>query len=333
MRKVLSLFIAVVLFVSCIGCSKTSFTYTELSPEENLSSSEEEIFSSTLEEIPSTDPFVFTLDYTILPEDQLVYLENEDAVSEWKQLVQAICNGLSFVEFTDMSKYPAVSHILEKSLYADLVTLSSDGTCLFIEYSEKNSIEAITSSVTSLFTEALGTEHNSFETLISLYKTAASFEYKDNADYSLYRTLSEHSGNAEEIAAALQYMLTQAGFTSYIASYTSTTISHAWVIAEISGNLYHFDPVFESTATNGHGLSYFGMSDKTHAAALGRDIYIIGLHSLAEEHTDLCTSNTLELLFTDATQYTLDTQTHTISVCYGFDTEKQTEFHTEAFTN
>ncbi len=334
MRKVLPLFIAAAVFIFVTGCGKTTFTYTDLSPVESSSTLQESVVSEnpSATESPAA-PFVFTPDHTRLPIDQQEHLINEEATGDWNTLIHAICENHAFTEFTDYSKFQTLTRILETSPYADLVTLELDDDCLFIEYSDICSLDTLDSSLTALFTESLSTKHNTLETLISLYRVAASFKYEESTDFSLYRTLVERKGNAEEIAGALQYMLTQAGFKAYTAEYSSLSIDHFWVIAEINGDFYHFDPVFESSATNGQGLSYFGMSDTAHAAAIGDDIYSVGFLSLSEQRSDMCPSNTFDLLFSNATQYQISPNNHTITVQYGFSASPSTEFSTEAFTN
>lgn len=333
MYKVISLLTAAAFLLLFTACDSPPITYTDLSPSESEFSSTTSYTSSTpvKNEVHIDEPYVFTPDHTKIPTDQLEYLEAKNSVSEWKALVNAICSGASDMAYPGDEQFEAVSHVLKASPFADSILLEFNDDRVCFEYIETETIESFNSSLSAVFTESLGTGYNALETLISLYRTAASFKYEDHTEYSLCRTLCEQSGNSKEIAAALQYMLTQAGFRAYIA-YENSSINHNWVIAEIGGVFYHFDPVFEAAVTNGQGLSYFGMSDAAHAAATGSNFYSMGFQTSAEQYENMCPSNTLDQLFSNATQYQLDTHTNKIILQYGFKEDSPTVFSTEAFT-
>ena len=74
----------------------------------------------------------------------------------------------------------------------------------------------------------------------------------------------EKEGGCAEFAAALSYLFNQNGIPAQVASGTAGDSEHFWVIAELGGKSYHFDPTFENSATGGLGLSYFGTVSYTH---------------------------------------------------------------------
>jgi len=328
MRKVFHLFILSVLLLLFASCGKGSITFTDLTPP---SSEAQASFSPTETPLPSAEPYVFAADLSLLPTDQAEHLAANDAADAWESLTDAILNVRTSVELNREEALRPVMDVFERSPFADIATLESDGTRIRITYSAACSAEALKDAVESLLNGSLSAEHDHLETLLSLYQTAAQFQYADTSSPSLYRTLAERKGSSEEISMALQYLLTQAGFKARLA-YASSA-DHYWVIAEVDGSTYHFDPVFEAAATNGLGLSYFGMSDATHAASIGSSDYTVGLGASAEQHNDLCSSTTLDELFSDVTAWELDLSAHTIAVQFGFETDGTTEYSTKAFGN
>ncbi|MBP3704854.1 MAG: hypothetical protein J6I98_04885, partial [Clostridia bacterium] len=143
----------------------------------------------------------------------------------------------------------------------------------------------------------------------------------------------EKKGGAKEFAAVLQYLFTQAGITAYLTESSAAGTTHWWVIAELDGNLYHFDPLFENSATGGLGLSYFGLSDKAHEYAGCNAVYTTGFSSLAQKQSSLCPESLADGLFTDVTGWEFDVLSHQLSLLYSGSEEFLTTVDTRTLTS
>ncbi len=328
MRKVISLAVLSALFLLFTSCGEDLITFTDLTPP---SAETPASAGPTDTPLPSVEPRAFTADPTLLPADQAEYLAANDAADTWKSLTDAILNMRSSVELNQEDVLLPILNVFEHSPFSDIAVLDPDGTRIDITYSGAHSVEELNASVESLLNGSIGAGHNYLETLLSLYKTVAQFQYADTSSPSLYRTLAEQKGSAEEISTAFQYLLTQVGYKAQLAYAPSA--AHYWVVVEVDGNHYHFDPVFEAAATDGLGLSYFGMSDMAHAASIGSSGYTVGFGDLAENTTGLCTFDTFDALFSNVTAWEADLSSHTVAVQFGFEADSTTEYSTKAFGN
>jgi hypothetical protein len=60
----------------------------------------------------------------------------------------------------------------------------------------------------------------------------------------------------------LKYLLLQMGIDALSGgAFMTDGAAHAWALVKIDGTWFHLDATFESTATGGAGLSFFGMDD------------------------------------------------------------------------
>lgn len=90
-----------------------------------------------------------------------------------------------------------------------------------------------------------------------------------------YYAYTTKSGVCVTFATAYSQLLTRVGIDSTIASgETSDNESHAWVIAEIDGEKYFFDPTFELSVDGGEGFTYFGT---TYAERLSSGVGVNGI--------------------------------------------------------
>lgn len=129
----------------------------------------------------------------------------------------------------------------------------------------------------------------------------------------------EKEGGCAEFAAALSYLFNQNGIPAQVASGTAGDSEHFWVIAELGGKSYHFDPTFENSATGGLGLSYFGMSDAARTYTGCALPCTVGRGGYAESLDAPCPDTRFDEFFTDVTSWDCDVQTHFLYLAYGFE--------------
>ena len=326
MRKVFPLVSFLIISLLFSGCFTGSVTFHDLTPSANETVP---TVKPTETSEPASLPNDFTADPLVLPSDQAEYLTGCNAAEAWPLLADAISKELPFVEFASPEISRCVTDIFEYTPLSGIAELAPESETVHIEYNAAHSIDTLTDSITALINDSVSSEHNRLETLISLYRTAASFEFDETSEPSLYRTLLNGKGDTKEITLAFQHLLTQAGFETKLA-YASNA-EHYWVIAKLNDSFYHFDPVFEAAATNGQGLSYFGMSDTAHAAAIGSSAYQIGYGDFTEQTTGLCFSDTLDSLFSDVSSYEMNVGEHLLTVQFGFNPENTAEYSTNSF--
>lgn len=131
----------------------------------------------------------------------------------------------------------------------------------------------------------------------------------------------EREGGNAEFAAALCYLFNQNGIAARIASGTAGDTEHRWVIAELGGQPYHFDPTFENSATGGRGLSYFGMSDAARIYTGCALPCTAGRGGYAETLGAPCPDTHFDEFFTDVTSWDCNVRAHFLYLAYGFETE------------
>ncbi len=79
------------------------------------------------------------------------------------------------------------------------------------------------------------------EKALSLYRTVASeFAQEGGENGSLYKTVTEQKGSAEDLANALTYLFVQNGISADRVSGMVGESKRSWTAAELSGNRYHF---------------------------------------------------------------------------------------------
>lgn len=89
-----------------------------------------------------------------------------------------------------------------------------------------------------------------------------------------YRAYCEHTGICSTFARAYAQMLTQVGIDNEFCAtdIRGEVVGHAWVMAEIEGKNYFFDPTYELSTTAGRGYVYFGMTLSTRLSSDSRII-------------------------------------------------------------
>lgn len=81
----------------------------------------------------------------------------------------------------------------------------------------------------------------------------------------LYECIMNNSGICNNYAEYLILLLSQAGIECYLAGGSGAGIDHAWVIAKMNGQFYHFDPTWENASRN---WAWFAIDDELRHASL-----------------------------------------------------------------
>lgn len=281
-------------------------------------------------EEPAPEPCIFTADRYLLPADANAYLG--DARSDYEALVDAVCAGAPDAALSGYENACLAAEIFAESPYSALATLETgeDGT-VAITPTGSGSAEEFDGAAKQLVEGAVYTESNELETAVSLYRAvSAGCTYAESEENSLYRMIVNKEGGSAEFAEALCYLFNQNGIPARLASGDAGEAEHVWVIAELGGKPYHFDPTFENSATGGLGLSYFGMSDTARAytgcalpCTTGRGVY-------AETADAPCPDTHFDEFFTDVTSWDYDVRTHFLYLAYGFEDEYLNSIETGA---
>ena len=339
MKRFVSFLLCFILIFSVSGCAPAS-TETNTVPDTTGQPAASPSAQATATPQPTATPeptptaFTFTFDRYLLPADLDAYLTENNAADDWELLADTIYDGGTSYTPQNAACTEALAAVFAASPYAALAELTIEEDQLAIGYTGAGTVTALEAAVTDLMETSLFNEFNTLETALALYRTASfGFTYEESEDNSLCRMLVEKKGGAEEFAAVLQYLFTQAGITAYLAEGSAAGITHWWVIAELDGSLYHFDPLFESSATGGLGLSYFGMSDEALEYAGCSTTYSTGCSSLAQKQSDLCPESFADGLFTDVTGWELDVLSHRLSLLYSGSEEFLTEVDTRNLTS
>lgn len=282
-------------------------------------------------EEPAPEPCVFTVDRYAVSMDAADYLG--EARNDYEALIDAVCAGEETAAALDPENADKILTVFEESPYSAFASPALVDGVLQITYTGAGDADAFDEAVKEIVESAVYTESNELETALGLYRAAASgFTFEENEDNSLYRMMVEKSGDTAEFAAALNYLFNQNGIPSQLASGTTADAEHFWVIAELDGALYHFDPTFENGSTGGAGLSYFGMSDDARVYTGCALPYTTGRGGYAETHDALCSDTKFDDLFTDVTGWEGDVRQHFLYLAYGFEGDYLTSISTDTVT-
>ena len=168
---------------------------------------------------------------------------------------------------TDARAVELVSLLLSydpELFYVNSVSLSEDGEYIDISYSSEQleaekAVGELTSQLENLLSGAMRMNYTDFENTLAAYRyITENVTAAEGGASSCYDAVVKKSADSAGIAKSLQFLLSQAGIESYVASSTS---GMSWVTAELDGMWYHFNPYLESKSSNGQDLTYFAYSD------------------------------------------------------------------------
>ena len=120
-----------------------------------------------------------------------------------------------------------------------------NGTSFNMTYTGDGDAETFDNAVKAIVEERVFAESNPVERAIGMYETvAADFKVQEKDEADLYHAVLNKKGSEETLAAVLNYLFVQNGIPSRMACGTTDGVDmNYWVIAELSGKMYHFDPV------------------------------------------------------------------------------------------
>lgn len=103
------------------------------------------------------------------------------------------------------------------------------------------------------------------EIIAKLYMhVSTSIQYTYGAG-CMYDCIMNNAGICSNYAEYLIFLLNHAGVECHYAGCSGAGTDHAWVIAKMGGQYYHFDPTWESVSRN---WQWFGMSDEVRHASV-----------------------------------------------------------------
>lgn len=324
------------LLVLC-GCSSNAPVDNSAEPEAEISEIIEEATPRPEEEIP-----IFIFDRAVLPADLYSILAEHNAADSWTKFTDALFSGKSEFSCDSEEISDAVIEVFEASPYSATAELSAVEGSIDITYNRSCTPGEFEAAVAEIGTELQLSELNTTEAALAIYRhvsskfvysvipaeereeSSNSEELNETTANSLYRFLTEGCGGTREFASALHYLFSLADIPSYLVDGAFDDDYHTWVIAELDGECYNFDPTFEHSVTGGLGLSYFGMSDEAHADALCSSEYSL-VYVKEDDASPTCPESIFDGLFCYVTAWELDTESHELSLEYdnsnGFSTK------------
>ncbi len=278
---------------------------------------------------PALNPVSFQADRYLVCEAADEYLG--DSRPDYEALVDAVCTGAPEVALSDPAHAARAVEVFAGSPYSALAALEVDeaGT-VTITPSGTGSADEFDNAAETLVEGVLYEQSNALETALALYRAvSAECTYEENDENSLYRMLVERRGGSAEFAEALQYLFLQNNIPAQLAYGTVGDVVHVWVIAQLNGNAYHFDPTFENGVTGGRGLSYFGMSDTARVYTGCTLPCTVGQGGYAETVEAPCPDTYFDDLFTDVTDWENDVRQHFVYLAYGFEDDYLNSIQTD----
>ncbi|MBS4877187.1 MAG: transglutaminase domain-containing protein [Acutalibacteraceae bacterium] len=310
-----------VLLPAFSGCGDQSGAAASPTPASEAGAGAALAEAPTATEAPVLTPRAFTADRYLLSADAAAYLGN--ARDDYAALIDAVCAGAPEAQLSGYESAALAAEVFAESPYSALAGLEiAENGAVTITPAGSGSAEEFDSAAELLVEGAVYAESNELETAVSLYRAvSAGCTYAESGENSLYRMIVEQEGGNAEFAAALCYLFNQNGIAARIASGTAGDTEHRWVIAELGGQPYHFDPTFENSATGGRGLSYFGMSDAARIYTGCALPCTAGRGGYAETLGAPCPDTHFDEFFTDVTSWDCDVRAHFLYLAYGFETE------------
>ena len=184
------------------------------------------------------------------------------AEEQYKALVDAVCSKKETEPYTDEDAAKRAAEIFAETPYSALAEVAVKDGAFQIAYTGSGDADTFDAAVKALVESCVYKDANEAEKALILYRTIASeFAQEGGENGSLYKTVTEQKGSAEDLANTLTYLFVQNGISADRVSGMVGESKRSWTAAELSGNRYHFDAAAEKLATDGHGLQYFGMSD------------------------------------------------------------------------
>lgn len=233
------------------------------------------------------------------------------AEEQYKALVDAVCSKKETEPYTDEDVAKRAAEAFAETPYNALAEATAKDGAFQIAYTGSGDADTFDAAVKALVESCVYKDANKAEKALILYRTVASeFAQEGSENGSLYKTITEQKGSAEDLANALTYLFVQNGISADRVSGMVGESERSWTAAELSGNRYHFDAAAEKHATDGHGLQYFGMSDEARSKAGSPAPYTVGEGNYAVQQDTLSTDTKFDAVFADVKDFTVDVYGH-----------------------
>ena len=260
-------------------------------------------------EPPAPEMIDFEVNRYAVTAGAAAYLDG--AEEQYKALVDAVCSKKETEPYTDEDAAKRAAEVFAETPYSALAEVTAKDSAFQITYTGNGDADTFDAAIKALVESCVYKDANEAEKALSLYRTVASeFAQEGGENGSLYKTVTEQKGSAEDLANALTYLFVQNGISADRVSGMVGESERSWTAAELSGNRYHFDAAAEKHATDGHGLQYFGMSDEARSKAGSPAPYTIGEGGYAVQQDTLSTDTKFDAVFADVKDFTVDVYGH-----------------------
>ena len=263
----------------------------------------------TFVEPPTPTKYTFTTDRHAVSADAAEYLGS--AAADYNALLDAVCTGKTAMTAESAENAHRAAVVFESSPYNAFADVQVNSASFNITYTGDGDAETFDNAVKAIVEERVFAESNPVERAIGMYEAvAADFKVQEKDEADLYHAVLNKKGSEETLAEVLNYLFVQNGIPSRMACGTTDGADmNYWVIAELSGKLYHFDPVQENGQATLRG---FAMSDSKYMELFDEGVYTTGAGEYAQQMKELCPDTTFDALFRGTTSYRLDAVNHYI---------------------
>jgi len=195
----------------------------------------------------------------------------------WRETVDAI---VAHQEYMSLENLETLEYFLTQHIWAGLVTeviVADDGAHLSYKYNAEKQRMALATFITNacdLLKQVNTPDANDLDKIFAAYQlTAALGSYdKEHRLTGAFDLLVEKQAICHGYAEIFVFLLEQSGVNALrLEGATTSGGDHGWAMAEINGTYYHFDPMWEHSASKGNALNYFAMSDEARIAASARN--------------------------------------------------------------
>ena len=257
MKRMMAVYISLILVICLVACSTSmQATETQTPPSNSAHASQSSTPAKPPESVPSTpylvySPYVVSVtvrDY--LGDDYELYCKMIDSVINYDGCVSGFESEQHFRRLWGvlLSEFYPAQKICANYGTSDKPFVYKDGVVQMGFQLERDAHDLTLKAFADRITADLSrvdADDNDVEIIAKLYNHVSVTMQYGFGSGQMYDSIMNNKGVCGEYAAYLILLLDQAGIECYRAGSFGAGVDHAWVIAKMQGQYYHFDPTSE----------------------------------------------------------------------------------------
>lgn len=280
MRKILALVLLLMLILSISACVEQE-QIEESSTVENITTVPlTATCPATTQALPTTKPAVPCLTYSpyvvphsireYLGDDYALYCEMVDSVIDYDGQMSGFTSEEHFFKLWSvlLSEFYPAQKVCETYRTGDEPYIYNSGTAQIKFQLEQKEHDATINAFADRITQDLSLVKegdSEVEVIAKLYMhVSTSIRYAHGAG-CMYDCIMNNVGVCSNYAKYLIFLLNHAGIECHHGACTGAGTDHAWVIAKIGEQYYHFDPTWEAASQD---WRWFAVSDEVRYATV-----------------------------------------------------------------